>query len=633
MTKIPPWGDPAQGRPSDERQSTGSLTAVDSASLGLPSSSPMTGQLTAVRGASDGRRAEAAERHQEAEQAEQQRPRLIPIFIALMLAMLLASLNQTVLSTALPTIVGELDGVHQMQLVITGYILASTVTMPFYGKIGDQIGRKPLLVGAILMFMAGSVVGGLAPTIWWLIAARVIQGLGGGGLIILSQTVIADIVPVRERGKYMGVMGGVFALSSVVGPLIGGWITEGPGWRYAFWMSVALGVVALAGVVFFLKLPKHHGRVSVDVWGMLTLGVATVAVILTITWGGSTYDWASAQIFGLIAIAVVFSAIFIMIESRVAEPVMPLGMFRNRTFLLATSAGMMISVAMFGAIGYMPTYLQMVHGASATSSGLLMTPMMAGVLIASTGSGALVSRYGRYKAYPLVGAVLVVIALYLLSQLTAEAAVWHVCLALGVMGVGLGLIIQILVLAVQNVFPGSMVGTATSGNNFFRQVGATIGSGVVGVIFAGRLTDLIAERMPAQAQAAMQGSGSDASSGLTPELVDSLPAPIQDVITSSYNDALTPIFMVMIPLVVLALILMAFIPETPLATSMKRDVPSEDGDGGDDARGEGSGSAASPAAEDSDVDRPAAQRTVDDERRDPAPEPLPVLDPQEQPRR
>ena len=568
-----------------------------------------------------------------AQEAEQPRPRLIPIFIALMLAMLLASLNQTVLSTALPTIVGELDGVHQMQWVITGYILASTVTMPFYGKIGDQIGRKPLLVGAILVFMAGSVVGGLAPTIWWLIAARVIQGLGGGGLIILSQTVVADIVPVRERGKYMGVMGGVFALSSVVGPLIGGWITEGPGWRYAFWMSVALGVVALAGVVFFLKLPKHHGRVSVDVWGMLTLGVATVAVILTITWGGSTYDWASAQIFGLIAIAVVFTAIFIMIESRVAEPVMPLGMFRNRTFLLATSAGMMISVAMFGAIGYMPTYLQMVHGASATSSGLLMTPMMAGVLIASTGSGALVSRYGRYKAYPLVGAVLVVIALYLLSQLTAEAAVWHVCLALGVMGVGLGLIIQILVLAVQNVFPGSMVGTATSGNNFFRQVGATIGSGVVGVIFAGRLTDLIAERMPAQAQAAMQGSGSDASSGLTPELVDSLPAPIQDVITSSYNDALTPIFMVMIPLVVLALILMAFIPETPLATSMKRDVPSEDGDGGDDARGEGSGSAASPAAEDSDVDRPAAQRTVDDERRDPAPEPLPVLDPQEQPRR
>ena len=377
-----------------------------------------------------------------------------------MLAMLLASLNQTVLSTALPTIVGELDGVHQMQWVITGYILASTVTMPFYGKIGDQIGRKPLLVGAILVFMTGSVVGGLAPSIWWLIAARVIQGLGGGGLIILSQTVIADIVPVRERGKYMGVMGGVFALSSVVGPLIGGWITEGPGWRYAFWMSVALGVIALAGVVFFLKLPKHNGRVSVDVWGMLTLGVATVAVILTITWGGSTYDWASAQIFGLIAIAVVFTALFIIVESRVAEPVMPLSMFRSRTFLLATAAGMMISVAMFGAIGYMPTYLQMVHGASATSSGLLMTPMMAGLLVASIGSGALVSRYGRYKAYPLVGAVLVVIALYLLSQLTAETAVWHVCLALGVMGVGLGLIIQILVLAVQNVFPGSMVGTA-----------------------------------------------------------------------------------------------------------------------------------------------------------------------------
>ncbi|WP_144790649.1 MDR family MFS transporter [Kocuria palustris] len=617
MTSTPPRGGPGAGQGSAGDRPTGTLTAVDTASLSLPSSSTMTGQLPAVRG--DERR--------EQEAAAAPRPRLVPIFIALMLAMLLASLNQTVLSTALPTIVGELDGVHQMQWVITGYILASTVTMPFYGKIGDQIGRKPLLVGAILVFMAGSIVGGLAPTIWWLIAARVVQGLGGGGLIILSQTVIADIVPVRERGKYMGVMGGVFALSSVVGPLIGGWITEGPGWRYAFWMSVALGLVALAGVVFFLKLPTHRGRVAVDVWGMLTLAVATVAVILTITWGGSTYDWASAQILGLIVVAVVFTAIFIVIESRTAEPVMPLPMFRSRTFVLATVAGMMISVAMFGAIGYMPTYLQMVHGASATSSGLLMTPMMAGVLVASIGSGALVSRYGRYKAYPIVGAVLVITALYLFSQLTVDDSVWHVCLALGVMGVGLGLIIQILVLAVQNVFPGSMVGTATSGNNFFRQVGATIGSGVVGVVFAGRLTDLIAERMPAQAQAAMGDQGSDASSGLTPELVSGLPGPVKDAVTSSYNDALTPIFLVMIPLVVLALLLMIFIPETPLSTTLERSGAQK----GSDAEADDDGRAASDDRPAGTASAPSAPEPADDRtatgpsRREPEPSELPVI--------
>ena len=617
MTSTPPRGGPGAGQGSAGDRPTGTLTAVDTASLSLPSSSTMTGQLPAVRG----------DERQEQEAAASPRPRLVPIFIALMLAMLLASLNQTVLSTALPTIVGELDGVHQMQWVITGYILASTVTMPFYGKIGDQIGRKPLLVGAILVFMAGSIVGGLAPTIWWLIAARVVQGLGGGGLIILSQTVIADIVPVRERGKYMGVMGGVFALSSVVGPLIGGWITEGPGWRYAFWMSVALGLVALAGVVFFLKLPTHRGRVAVDVWGMLTLAVATVAVILTITWGGSTYDWASAQILGLIVIAVVFTAIFIVIESRTAEPVMPLPMFRSRTFVLATVAGMMISVAMFGAIGYMPTYLQMVHGASATSSGLLMTPMMAGVLVASIGSGALVSRYGRYKAYPIVGAVLVITALYLFSQLTVDDSVWHVCLALGVMGVGLGLIIQILVLAVQNVFPGSMVGTATSGNNFFRQVGATIGSGVVGVVFAGRLTDLIAERMPAQAQAAMGDQGSDASSGLTPELVSGLPDPVKDAVTSSYNDALTPIFLVMIPLVVLALLLMIFIPETPLSTTLERSGAQK----GSDAEADDDGRAASDDRPAGTASAPSATEPADDRtatgpsRREPEPSELPVI--------
>ena len=335
MTTTPPWGDSTE-RPSDERQPTGALTAVDSASLGLPSSSPMTGQLSAVRGSSDAHEAESADRAQE---ADQPRPRLIPIFIALMLAMLLASLNQTVLSTALPTIVGELDGVHQMQWVITGYILASTVTMPFYGKIGDQIGRKPLLVGAILVFMAGSVVGGLAPTIWWLIAARVVQGLGGGGLAALSQVIMADIISPRERGRYMGLFGAVMAVATVGGPLAGGVITDLWGWRWNFFVAVPFALVALVMVQRTLHLPAREPRkVSIDYLGIVLLGVATSLLLFWVTTAGQQFPWASWTTAWMVGGAVLAAALFVVVELKVTEPLIPLTLFRNRTFTLATIA-------------------------------------------------------------------------------------------------------------------------------------------------------------------------------------------------------------------------------------------------------------------------------------------------------
>ncbi|ROZ65779.1 DHA2 family efflux MFS transporter permease subunit [Kocuria soli] len=497
--------------------------------------------------------------------SEKPQQRLLPIFAGLMLAMLLAALNQTVLSTALPTIVGELDGVHQMQWVITGYILASTVMMPVYGKLGDLLGRKNLLLGAIVVFVAGSVVGALAPDITWLIVARVIQGIGGGGLMILSQTVIADVVPPRQRGRYMGIMGGVFALASVAGPLLGGWITEGPGWRWAFWMSLPLGLLAFAGVAGFLKLPRHRGPVKIDVLGMMLLAAATVAVILVATWGGHQYAWDSPRILGLIGAAVVLVAIFVVVERKVEEPVLPPALFANRTFVLSTVAGLFVGVAMFGALGYMPTYLQMVHGASATASGLLMIPMMGAMLITSTVSGQAVTKSGKYKKYPIVGMTLIAVAMVMLSLLKVSTPLWFVCTSLGVLGVGLGLSMQILVLAVQNVFPTSMVGTATAGNNFFRQVGATLGSAVVGGVFATRLVDLLTERMPPQA---MAGAGnSDMSASLTPAVVGDLPEQIRTVVLGAYNDALVPIYLWLVPLVVIGAILMFFVPETPLRTS------------------------------------------------------------------
>ena len=504
-----------------------------------------------------------------AEPAEKKQ-HLMLLFIGLMLSMLLAALNQTVLSTALPTIVGELNGVDEMVWVITAYILASTITMPIYGKLGDLMGRKPLLIAAIVLFMAGSVVGALAGTIEVLILARVFQGLGGGGLMILSQATIADVVPARERGKYMGVMGGVFALASVAGPLLGGFFTEGPGWRWAFWINIPLGLLALAGAVLFLHLPRRPGRPRLDVGGMVLLAVATTCLVLFATWGGSKYDWTDPVILGLIAATLVAGTAFVAVERRTAEPIIPMHLFAERNFNLTTVAGLLIGVAMFGAIGYMPTYLQMVHGVDATDSGLLMIPMMGALLVTSIVSGALVSRTGRYKWMPIAGSVVVAAGLVLLSTLTAEAPLWRLCADLAVLGLGLGLSMQILVLIVQNTFPLRQVGTATASNNYFRQIGATLGSAVVGSVFAGRLADLLAQRLPAQAGCATGGTNS-----LTPAVVASLPEAIRTPIITSYNDALTPIFLWIAPLALLAAVLLCFVQEKALATTIERDVVPE----------------------------------------------------------
>jgi EmrB/QacA subfamily drug resistance transporter len=501
----------------------------------------------------------------------QKKQHLLLLFIGLMLSMLLAALNQTVLSTALPTIVGELNGVDEMVWVITAYILASTIMMPIYGKLGDLMGRKPLLIAAIVLFMAGSVIGALADTIEVLIVARVFQGLGGGGLMILSQATIADVVPARDRGKYMGVMGGVFALASVAGPLLGGFFTEGPGWRWAFWINIPLGLLALAGAALFLHLPRHTGRPRLDIGGMVLLAIATTCLVLFATWGGNKYDWTDPVILGLIAGTLVAGAAFVAVERRTAEPIIPMHLFQERNFNLTTVAGLFIGVAMFGAIGYMPTYLQMVHGVDATHSGLLMIPMMGALLVTSTVSGALVSRTGRYKWMPIAGSVMVAAGLALLSTLTAEAALWHLCAYIAVLGLGLGLSMQILVLIVQNTFPLRQVGTATASNNYFRQIGATLGSAVVGSVFAGRLADLLAQRLPAQATS---GAGGGTNS-LTPAAVTALPEAIRNPIITSYNDALTPIFLWIVPLALAAALLLCFVKEKALATSLERDVMPE----------------------------------------------------------
>ncbi|MBM7367000.1 MDR family MFS transporter [Gordonia hydrophobica] len=487
------------------------------------------------------------------------------LFIGLMITMLLASLNQTVLSTALPTIVGELHGVDQMTWVITAYILASTIVMPVYGKISDLLGRKPVLLSAIAIFLAGSVVGALAGNISWLIFGRVLQGLGGGGLMILSQAAIADVVPARERGRYMGFMGAVFAVSSVAGPLLGGWLTEGPGWRWAFWGNLPLGALAIAATIAFLKLPKVEQTIKprMDYLGMALIAGATTALVLVCTWGGHTYPWLSSQIITLGVAAVVLAIAFVAVEKRAENPIMPMGLFADRNFNLTTVANLMIGVAMFGALGYMPTYIQMVTGVSATVAGLLMIPMMGGLLITSIVSGQAVSRTGRYKIFPIVGSFVMGLGLVFIATMHITTPTWLMCVYLAVFGVGIGLSMQILTLIVQNSFPTSMVGTATAANNYFRQVGATLGSAIVGSIFASRLATLLTERLG--------GSGAgDASgrNGLTPAAVNALPDAIRIPVIESYNEALLPIFLFFVPLAAIALVVLLFVKEKPLATTV-----------------------------------------------------------------
>ncbi|MGO1543608.1 MAG: MDR family MFS transporter [Gulosibacter sp.] len=492
---------------------------------------------------------------------------ILAVFTGLILTMFLSSLDQTIFSTALPTIVGELGGVNHMLWVTTGYLVAATIMMPIYGKLGDTMGRKGLFIGALLVFLVGSVVGGLAPDMTWLIIARVIQGIGGGGLMILSQAIIADVVPVRERGKYMGVMGAVFGLSSVVGPLLGGWFTEGIGWRWAFWINIPLGILAIVIAAIALKLPKHEAKARFDIWGTITMAVAVTSIILVASWGGGEYEWDSPVIITLIVLAVVFSALFVWAEAQAEEPLIPLKVFKNRNFVLSTAAGLFIGIAMFGTIAYLPTYLQMVTGVNATGSGLMMISMIVGLMSTALTTGMLASKTGRYQWMPIASMIVLAIGMWLMSTLTVETPIWVLLSYIFVMGAGIGLGMQILVLVVQNAFSDREVGMATASNNFFREIGASLGGAIVGALFTARLTDLLTERLG--------DLGADAGAvdmnSFTPAAVNALPDAIHDVIVGAYNDALTPVFVMLIPMVLAGLVLVAFIKEVPLRAEIEDD--------------------------------------------------------------
>ncbi|MER5550882.1 MDR family MFS transporter [Streptomyces sp. NPDC002793] len=491
---------------------------------------------------------------------------------ALLLGMLLAALDQTIVSTALPTIVSELGGLDHLSWVVTAYMLAATAATPLWGKLGDQYGRKKLFQTAIVIFLIGSALCGVAQNMPQLIGFRALQGLGGGGLMVLSMAIVGDIVTPRERGKYQGLFGAVFGVTSVLGPLLGGFFTEHLSWRWVFYVNLPVGVVALLVIAAALHIPVRRTKHTIDYLGTFLIASVATCLVLVASLGGTTWAWGSAQIIVLAVLAVALLVAFVAAERRAAEPVLPLKLFRMRTFTLVAVISFVIGFAMFGAMTYLPTFLQVVHGITPTMSGVHMLPMVLGLLLTSTGSGQIVSRTGRWKVFPIAGTALTVVGLLLLHTLSENSSTWTMSLCFFVFGAGLGLVMQVLVLIVQNSVGYEDLGVATSGATFFRSIGASFGVAVFGTIFTNRLSGKL--------EAALSGRslppGVDAGAlAADPRAIGRLPADLRPSVLSAYSTAITDVFLYAAPVVLVAFLFAWFLKEEPLRGSVTAPDTSE----------------------------------------------------------
>ncbi|MGC4085987.1 MAG: MDR family MFS transporter [Vicinamibacterales bacterium] len=485
------------------------------------------------------------------------------ILIGLMSGMLLAALDQSIVGTALPRIVSDLGGLDHLSWVVTAYLLTSTASTPLWGKISDLYGRRLIFQVTIVIFLVGSALCGLAMSMPQLIIFRAIQGIGGGGLMAIAFAIMGDVIPARERGRYTGYFGAVWGFSSLAGPLLGGWITDNLTWRWIFYINLPVGLVALVVTSMVLKMPVVKREAKIDYLGAATIVGSVTSLLLYLNWAGQHFGWRSTEAMAFVLAAVVLLIAFIYAETRAIEPIIPLRLFRNPIFSVGNAFGFLIGFAIFGGAIYLPLYLQTVKGMSPTESGLAMLPMVAGMFSMSIVSGQLIVRTGKYKIYPIIGASILIVALFLLSTLQYDTPYWHTAIFAFLFGIGLGLAMMTIVTPVQNSVDPRDMGVATSATTFSRSLGGAIGAALFGAIMGVRLTHYL-QAIPDVASGKLPVGDID-TSDIT--AIHNLAEPLKTEVLVAFTNAVTDVFLYAIPIIVLGLVVVLFLKEIPLRTT------------------------------------------------------------------